>query len=118
MMTILVALIMAVGFVLPSFAQMLALDEHAAHTTEMSHAVMGHHYAMHAANSGPAKQSGVCGKFCPVCAMTCCGVILPVMARIPLDITPPQPVFAEEPRLGRGVVASLDPYPPRRIAQS
>ena len=82
-MTILVALVMAVGFVLPSFAQMPAQHEHSANATEMSPATMGHHHAMRTANSGPAKQSGACGKFCPVCAITCCGVILPVIATIP-----------------------------------
>ena len=117
-MTILVAMVMAVGFVLPSFAQMPAQHEHSANTTEMSPATMGHHHAMRTANSGPAKQSGACGKFCPLCAMTCCGAILPVMATISLGTAPPHTVFAAEPSLGRGVLASLDPYPPRRTAQS
>ena len=41
MMTIVVALVMAVGFVLPSFAQMPAQHEHSANTTEMSPANHG-----------------------------------------------------------------------------
>ena len=118
MMRILVALLMAVGSVLPSFAQMPAQHEHVVHVPEMASAVMGHHDAMRAADSGPAKHGRVCGKMCPVCAMTCCGAILPVTATMPLGFDPPQAASAAEPRLGRGVLSSLEPYPPRRTAQS
>jgi hypothetical protein len=118
MMTILVALVMAMGFVLPSYAQMPLQHAHPANSIEMPSTVMGHHHAMRAASSGPSKPSGTCGKFCSICAMTCCGVILPAMALIPLGVTPAHVVFAAEPRLGRGALASLDPYPPRRTAQS
>jgi hypothetical protein len=85
---IVLALVMAIGFVLPSFAQMPAQHDHSEKTTEMSPAVMGHHHAMRLASSGSSKQSGGCAKFCSVCAMTCCGVILPGMALIPIGNTP------------------------------
>jgi hypothetical protein len=118
MMTILAALVLAMGFVLPGYARMPLQHAHPATSIDMPPTVMGHHHAMRAASSGPSKPGGTCGKFCPICAMTCCGVILPAMALIPAGITPPHVVFAAEPRLGRGVLARLDPYPPRRTAQS
>jgi hypothetical protein len=118
MMTILVALVMAMGFVLPSYAWMPLRQAHPANSIEMPSTVMGHQHATRGASSGPSKSSGTCGKFCSICALTCCGVILPAMVLIPLGVTPAHVVFAAEPRLGRGVLASLDPYPPRLTAQS
>ena len=118
MMTIFVALVMATGFVLPSYAQMPLRHDHPANSGEMPSIVMACHHAMHAAGSNPSKPNAACGKSCPVCAMTCGGVLLPTMAPILAGVTPPHMVFAAEPRLGHGVLASLDPYPPRRTAQS
>ncbi len=118
-MTILVALMMATGFVLPDHARMLRHDhsvhDHSANAGLPSMA-MGDHHALQTAGSGPGKREGACGTSCPTCAMTCCGVILPAMAVLPSGAVPPHAVFAEEPRLGRGVPARLDPYPPRRTA--
>jgi hypothetical protein len=118
MITILVALVTAVGFVLPGFAQMPACHEQHAHAQEMSPTVMAHHHALGATSADPSKCHDARGKVCPVCAMMCCGVILPAMALIPLRTGEPHAVFAAAPRVGRGVLASLDPYPPRRTVQS
>jgi hypothetical protein len=49
MMTILVALVMAMGFVLPSYAQMPLQHAHPAKSIEMPSTVMDHHHATRAA---------------------------------------------------------------------
>jgi hypothetical protein len=117
-MAVLLAVVVAVGVPLPGVAQRPAQMQHAMLAADMPAMVMMHHRAARTAAAGLAKPAHDCGKACPLCAMTCCGVILATIAPIPPRSAQRHLTFAAAPRLGRGVLAATDPYPPRAASQS